>query len=404
MSEADRMRDVRPGLRARVRVDLDAFSLDARIDVAPGRVVAVLGPNGAGKSTLLSALAGLRALSAGRITLDAGLSGPAEGVLDDPEAGVFLRPEQRDIGVVFQDYLLFPRLTARDNVAFGLRARHRLRRAEARGRASAWLDRLGVGVVADRRPAALSGGQAQRVALARALAPEPRLLLLDEPLAALDAETRLGIRAGLRALLPTLDVPVLMVTHDPVDALTLADEVVVLEVGRVAQRGRPADVLRRPRSAYTASLAGLNLLRGVAADGRVTVAAQDVAGKDDAVLRIGDPVVTGSVLLALRPADVRLWDRPPAPTPGLNVLRGPVVSMEPLGDRIRVEVGSAPALRAEIAAAEVAVLRPAPGALVWAAVHAADLDVYPAEPTVNPVPAIGRVPIRTAGITTQNTF
>src|SRR4051794_16365182 len=159
--------------------------------------------------------------------------------MDDPAAGTFVVPERRGVGYVFQDYLLFPHLTALENVAFGLRARG-VHRREARAAAARWLERLGVGEYAGARPRALSGGQAQRVALARALATEPRLLLLDEPLAALDAATRVEVRAELRRHLATFGGARLLVTHDPVEAMVLADRLVVLEDGRIVQSGRPA--------------------------------------------------------------------------------------------------------------------------------------------------------------------
>lgn len=215
-------------LVARVDVRRGRFRLDVDLAVAPGTTLAVVGRSGAGKSTLLQTLAGLLPLGEGRITL-------AGEVLDDPAERRFLPPERRPVGVVFQDYLLFPHLSARDNVAFGLRARLGHGRREARKRADGWLERFGVGPVGDHRPAALSGGQAQRVALARALAPEPRLLLLDEPLAALDSATRAEVRTFLRGVLPELAAPVLLVTHDPTDAAVLADRTLTVADGRVVR-------------------------------------------------------------------------------------------------------------------------------------------------------------------------
>ena len=191
-----------------------------------------------------------------------------DDVHDDPEAGVFVPPQARRAGVVFQDYLLFPHLSALDNVAFGLRAAGRPRR-EARREAAAWLERMRLGGLGGARPTALSGGQAQRVALARALAPAPRLLLLDEPLAALDAGARGLVRTELRRHLREFAGCTVLVTHDPLDAMVLADRVVVVEQGRVVQTGPPAQVARAPRTDYVAGLVGLNLYRGVARDGRV---------------------------------------------------------------------------------------------------------------------------------------
>src|SRR5262245_50582340 len=208
-------------LQARVQLTLGDLDLDVDIAVATGELVVLLGPNGAGKTTLLRALAGLVALDSGRVVLD-------EVVLEDPEQHVRVPTERRPIGFVFQDYLLFPHLSALENVAFGLRARG-VPRAEARRRAATWLKRVGLSHHARSRPAALSGGQAQRVALARALVADPRLLLLDEPLAALDIASRGEVRRDLRRHLASFDGTRLLVTHDPLEAMTMADRLVVLE-------------------------------------------------------------------------------------------------------------------------------------------------------------------------------
>ena len=203
-------------LAARVGVSLGSLELDVDLTVHDGEVVAVLGPNGAGKTTLLRALAGLVALDRGRIEVDG-------VVLDEPDTGTFVSVEHRPVGVVFQDYLLFAHLSALENVAFGLRARG-TPKTEARRAAMTLLDRFGLADHAHHRPRALSGGQAQRVALARALATGPRLLLLDEPLAALDATTRRDVRRDLRRQLASFGGARILVTHDPVDAYALADQ------------------------------------------------------------------------------------------------------------------------------------------------------------------------------------
>ena len=244
-------------LDAAVRVDRGAFSLDVALAAADGELVVVLGPNGAGKSTLLGALAGL-VPTAGRITI-------GDSVVLDDGAGVDLPPEDRPVGVVFQDGRLFPHLTLLDNVAFGLRSQG-ARKAAARAAAHDWLERIGLADRAGERPAALSGGQAQLVALARALATEPRLLLLDEPLSALDAQVRPAVRADLRRHLASFEGSRLLVTHDPVEALVLADRLVVVEDGRVVQEGTPDEVRRRPAPAYAASVVGLSFWRTT--DGR----------------------------------------------------------------------------------------------------------------------------------------
>ncbi|GAB3979208.1 hypothetical protein GCM10027615_55140 [Plantactinospora veratri] len=245
-----------PLLDAHLIVDRGAFRLDLALRISPGEVVALLGPNGAGKTTALRALAGLLPLTGGHITL-----GGRD--LDRPDRDGWTPPERRPIGVVFQDYLLFPHLSALDNVAFGPR-RHGVDRRQARRHAAEWLDRMGLAGQARRKPRQLSGGQAQRVALARALAVDPALLLLDEPLAALDARTRLDTRTELQRHLGAHPGATLLVTHDPLDALVLADRLVIVEEGRVVQEGDAATITGQPRTDYVARLVGLNLYRGVA--------------------------------------------------------------------------------------------------------------------------------------------
>ena len=239
---------------AEMHVELGTLHLDVDLAVEAGEVVALLGPNGAGKTTILRALAGLQPLDRGQITIDGRL-------VDDPATGGFVPAEERPVGVVFQDYLLFPQLTVLENVAFGPRSRG-TPKAAARAQAQRWLDRVGVGDLAGHKPRKISGGQAQRTALARALATEPHLLLLDEPLAALDATTRTAVRRDLRRHLADFDGATVLVTHDALDALALADRVVILEDGSVTQAGTLAEVTTQPRSSYVADLIGMNLLRG----------------------------------------------------------------------------------------------------------------------------------------------
>ncbi len=246
-------------LRADMALRLGTLELTVDLEVAPGELLALLGPNGAGKSTVLRCLAGLEPIDSGRIDVD--------GVtFDDPVAGVFIDPEHRPIGFVFQDYLLFANMTVLENVAFGLRAR-KVPKQQARATARTWVERVGLGDYADERPAALSGGQAQRAALARALATDPRVLLLDEPLAALDAGTRTSVRRDLRRHLETFDGMRILVTHDPVDAYALADRVAILDAGRIVQVGTLSEVAAHPRSRYVADLVGVNLVTGNVGDG-----------------------------------------------------------------------------------------------------------------------------------------
>ena len=339
--------------------------LDIQLQAAAGEVVAVLGPNGAGKSTALRALAGLLPITSGRIQLDGATV--ADG-------GIHRPPYERPIGVVFQDYLLFPHLSVLDNVAFGPRTRGHNRQA-ARRIAAEWLERMAVPELASAQPGSVSGGQAQRVALARALATDPRLLLLDEPLAALDARTRLVVRSELRRHLADYSGAAVLVTHDPVDASVLADRLVIIESGRVVQSGSPAEVARRPRTDYVARLVGLNLLKGVASGHLVTL-------PGGGTVQLAESA-TGSAYVAFAPAAVALFARRPDGSPR-NVWRGVVTSLEPHGAGVRVEVSGAPdgtsSILAEITPAAVAELDIVPGSTMWTAVKASDVDIYPVAP------------------------
>ncbi|MGW3592882.1 ABC transporter ATP-binding protein [Streptomyces fungicidicus] len=344
------------GLDARLFVDREAFRLDIALRAAPGEVVALLGPNGAGKTTALRALAGLAPLTAGHLRLD----------------GADLRrtpPESRPVGVVFQDYLLFPHLTALDNVAFGPRCRG-AGKAEARAQAAEWLDRMGLAEHAGARPRRLSGGQAQRVAVARALATHPRLLLLDEPLAALDARTRLEVRAQLRRHLAAFEAVAVLVTHDPLDAMVLADRLVVVEGGRIVQEGSPSEIARHPRTEYIAQLVGLNLYRGQAEGHTVRLAAGPAVSTTEGL--------SGPVFVAFPPGAVTLYRARPTGSSARNLWHCEVAGLETHGDQIRVELAGELALAADLTTVAAAELDLHPGAPVWAAVKAAQTHAYPA--------------------------
>jgi molybdate transport system ATP-binding protein len=347
-------------LDARVGLRLGEFELDVAINATADETVALLGPNGAGKSTLLRAVAGLTPLNHGNITLDG-------TVLDDPARHIFVPPEKRSIGVMFQNYLLFEHLSARENIAFGLRA-HGVPRSSARAMADEWLTRLDVADAARKKPTQLSGGQAQRVALARALATRPSVLLLDEPMAALDVGARGAVRRDLRRYLSEFEGVRILVTHDPIDAAALADRLVVIENGRLTQEGPLSDITARPRSRYVADLVGVNLLRGVARGGAITLA----DGAKVAVADAGD----GDALAVIHPHSVTLHRARPESS-ARNAWPGRVESIEMLGNRVRVRVAGLVPLTAEVTPTAVADLQLVEGAEVWAAVKATDITAYP---------------------------
>ena len=346
-------------LRAQITHRRGELQLLVDLDLSDD-IVAVLGPNGAGKTTLLRLLAGLEPIDQGRIELDG-------KILDDPSAGIFVPPDRRPIGMVFQDYQLFPFLSATDNVAFGLRAR-RVPRASARREADEWLARVGLAELASLRPGALSGGQSQRVALVRALATEPDLLLLDEPLAALDVTSKGDVRRELRTHLSTVRGTRLVVTHDPVDAAVLADQVLILENGAVTQSGTMSEIALRPRTPYIAELVGINFFKGTAGDGVVTL-------DSGASIVIAEHATEGEVCIAIHPRSVTLLLEEPGGS-ARNNWRGRITDLEDLGERIRVRLESSPALVAEVTAASARELGLVEGKEVVATVKATEIDVY----------------------------
>ena len=299
-----------------IRLPLRSFELE--LTLALGReTLALVGPSGAGKSSVLRAIAGLADRAAGRI--EAG----TEVWLDSAE-GIDLPPERRGVGLMFQDYALFPHMTVSENVAYGA----------VRG-VEPLLERLDLLRLARARPAGLSGGERQRVALARALARDPRVLLLDEPMAALDPHTRNQVRAELRAELRELALPALIVTHDFEDAAALAQRVGVLVEGRLIQLGRPHELTAAPADPFVATLTGGNLLRGVVRASRsgVTEVELDVGG----IVYSSDPA-EGAVGIVVPAWEVTVGRAEPADS-ALNHLRAPISSLTTLGNRVRVRIG-----------------------------------------------------------------
>ena len=353
--------EARRGLVVDAEVRRGDFTLTVGLAAAPGQVLGVLGPNGAGKSTLLSAVAGLTPVAAGRILL-------AGQVMDDAGSGAFVEASGRPVGFVFQNYRLFPHLTVADNVAFSPRARGMGKRA-ARAAAGRWLGRLGLVGLAGRKPGELSGGQAQRVALARALAGQPELLLLDEPLSALDAGTRLDVQAELKRHLAEFAGPCLLVTHDPLEALVLADRLLVLESGRIVQEGTPAHIARQPGTDYVAKLVGLNLYAGRADGSQVKLTG-------GGAFVVPDRGQHGDVLVAVRPSAVVVSSQRPLATSARNAWPARVAGLTLLSDRVRLDLEGQPPAVVDVTPAAVAELSLDPGSQVWLTVKATDLEVY----------------------------
>ncbi len=351
------------GLRGRLVIRRHDFDLDVDLDVEPGSTLALLGPNGAGKSTAVDALTGIVGLDDGRIRLGG-------RVLDDPAAGVFVPSHQRRMGVVFQRHHLIPHLRVRDNVAFGPQAAGRRRRV-ARAAADDWIHRFELSELADRRPSELSGGQAQRVAIARALASDPEMLVLDEPMSALDVASRAGVRRDLAAILGDFPGPRLLISHDPTDVFLLADRIAVVEDGRITQTGTPAELRRRPATSYVAALAGRNLLRGSCVAGRIDL------DDDDVTITSANTSVSGRALVVIPPQAIALHSDRPHGSPR-NAWRTRVAGIEPLGDVVRVTLQAPDGLQADVTPGAIATLSLTPGADVWVSIKATEVEVWPA--------------------------
>ncbi|MGI9579001.1 MAG: sulfate/molybdate ABC transporter ATP-binding protein [Microthrixaceae bacterium] len=345
-------------------VELGSLTLNAELSVSGGTTTSLLGPNGAGKTTLLRAVAGLRPLTSGHLSIG--------GVrVDDPAVGRFVAPEARRVALVPQDHLLFDHMTVLDNVAFGLRCR-KVDRDESERRATEHLERVGLRELAHERPPSLSGGQSQRVALARALATEPDVLLLDEPMAALDASARPRVRAQLRRWLEDFAGATVLVTHDPLDAWSVAEELVVLEDGRVTQSGPLRDVTARPTTSYVADLVGTNLLSGTASGHEADVGETTVFLADS---------TDGDVFVTVAPSAISLAPRSPDAEPPAGSQRNhwalEVEAVEPFGERLRVTLGGALSLVAEVTPDSVAELGLHAGSPVWATTKATEVACYP---------------------------
>lgn len=351
-------------LRFVARIPERRFDVD--LEVPTGQTLALLGPNGSGKSTLLAAAAGLLRPSDASISLDGRVLARVEG----GATRTWLPPHERHVGLLAQQPRLFPHLSALDNVAFGPRSRG-TSRAAARRVAGEWLRRVDLADLGHRRPGQLSGGQAQRVAIARALAADPDLVLLDEPLAALDVDVAPALRQTLRTVLEGRTA--VIATHDILDAVLLADAVAVIDEGRIVEHGLTREVLTRPRSPFGARIAGLNLVAGVAdGDALRTTGGTLVHGRT-----AGERVPAGAPVVAIfRPSAVAVY-LDAVPGSPRNVFDATVQTLEPYGDLVRVR---ADGLNADVTPAAVADLGLAPGSRVRLVVKAAEVEICPAAP------------------------
>jgi molybdate transport system ATP-binding protein len=341
-------------------IDISGFMVEVNLVVERGETIAVLGPNGAGKSTLMRAIAGLQPIKSGHVGLN-------DRTWDSPAERVFVPPEKRSVGFVFQRYLLFDHLNVLDNVSFGLRATGSSTR-EARWEAASQLELMELDSLSRAKPRELSGGQAQRVALARALVTRPDVLLLDEPISALDVSARGAVRRDLNRWTASTDTCRVLVTHDPVDAYALADRVVVLEGGRVTQTGSLADLTAAPRSSYVADLVGTNLLRG-------RLVGDTFTSDGGAVLTIGaTDAERGPAVASVRPAAIALHRAKPEGSPR-NVWESVIESVDRRPERVRVGLAEPSQIAAEVTPGGFEALDAEVGDRVWASVKASEISV-----------------------------
>jgi molybdate transport system ATP-binding protein len=335
-----------------ISVPLRSYELELTLEV--NRTLALVGPSGAGKTTVLRAVAGLVQPQRGRIAVD------GESWFD-ARRNVDLPPDRRRVGLVFQEYALFPHMTVRRNIEYA--------RKQA---ADDYLQRFGIAHLEHARPGQLSGGEKQRVAVARALARDPRVLLLDEPLSALDAHTKTSVRAELQELLADLEIPVLLVTHDFEDAAALADQVSVIVDGTIRQTGSPPELVARPADAFVASFTGANLLHGHA-EGTHNGSTR-VRLRDGTTVTTAD-VVSGEVVLAVYPWDITIGATSPDDS-AMNVICAPIRTIAQLGNRVRLTIGP---ISAEITAESLARLKLDAGQTAYASFKATGTRIVAGE-------------------------
>ena len=349
-----------------VRKALREFELAVAFQARPAETLVIIGPSGCGKTTTLNIIAGLVRPEEGRVAL-------GERVLLDRAAGVEVPAEQRNVGYVFQEFALFPHMTVAENVAYGLRARRRPK-AMIPGKVAESLALAGIEHLQHRRPMALSGGERQRVALARAIACDAEILLLDEPLGSLDAQTRNRVRGDLQRLLRTLGRIAIMVTHDYIDALTFGDWICVMERGRLLQTGDRYDLLRHPKSRFVAELTGVNFFQGTIGAARRDGLTEIWVG-DARLYTAADHQEMGDTLLTFFPSDVSISRQAPASS-ARNIFQSRVRELVHLGDKVRVSLNGALAMCAEISAAALDELRIVEGDTVYASVKATAVKLY----------------------------
>ncbi len=353
-------------LSVQVNKQLREFPLRIAFDVKPAETLVIIGPSGCGKTTILNIIAGLVEPDEGRIAL-------AGEPLYDAASRVSLPAEERRVGYVFQDFALFPHMTVSENVAYGLRARHHPK-GEIPGKVAEVLQLLGITRLADRRPSALSGGERQRVALARAIACDAEMLLLDEPLGSLDAQTRGRVRGELQRMLRVIGRIAIMVTHDYIDALTFGDRICVMDRGRVLQMGPREELLHNPKSRFVAELTGVNFFEGTISAGSEDGLAEIWVG-DSCLYAASDEKQMGGTLVAFFPSEVTITKEPPASS-ARNVFRTEIKDVIHMGDKVRLSLNGALPMCAEITADALEDLEVGEGDAVYASLKATAVKTY----------------------------
>jgi molybdenum ABC transporter ATP-binding protein len=353
-------------LSVQVRKALREFELEIAFDVSPAETLVIIGPSGCGKTTTLNIIAGLLEPDDGHVSLKG-------QPLWDAKARVDVPTEQRRVGYVFQDFALFPHMTVADNVAYGLRAR-KAPKASVAGKVEEALGLLGIQHLRQRKPGQLSGGERQRTALARAIACDAEILLLDEPLGSLDAQTRNQVRGELQRLLRLVHRIVIMVTHDYIDALTFGDRICVLDRGKVLQTGSRLELLRHPKSRFVAELTGVNFFEGMIS-GTTDEGLTEIQVNGAQLYAVANGGQPGETLVTFFPSDVAISREAPASS-AVNVVRSNIKEIVHLGDRVRLSLNGALAMCAEITAGSLERMELKVGDEVYASLKATAIKTY----------------------------